>query len=188
MRTAAGHVDFFVNGGDKQPHCYKVYRSATQDSCAHRAALFYFYDSLQRNETTKKRLVSKACALNDDLTKIRFLDDRQGNQLGIDAFPNNVTQYPNIQCLTYESECARHFELNAITPSRKVLLNSNSIQAIVLSGGVMLFLLTIICIYNFVSSRRRRKAKTASDSNTLHTQTSRVTINSNSNRATNFRV
>ncbi|XP_018564369.1 lipase member H-A-like [Anoplophora glabripennis] len=52
---ATGHVDFYVNGGSLQPHCYKA---RYPPLCSHAAAGLYFAESIRRNS---KKFIGVEC-------------------------------------------------------------------------------------------------------------------------------
>ncbi|KAI1306034.1 Hepatic triacylglycerol lipase [Halotydeus destructor] len=86
MSVASGHVDFYPNGGDKQPPCVTLFRS--RNDCSHRRALYYFMVSLKNDTKIKLNLRSKQADSYEDFTKMRdstavSLDSI--NVMGIDA-------------------------------------------------------------------------------------------------------
>ncbi|KAI1305822.1 Endothelial lipase [Halotydeus destructor] len=56
MSIAVGHVDFYPNGGVRQPKCSAI--GSQSKGCHHKKALHYFVASLSANETTRDKLVA----------------------------------------------------------------------------------------------------------------------------------
>ncbi|KAI1306033.1 Phospholipase A1 [Halotydeus destructor] len=125
MSIAMGHVDFYPNGGDKQPSCATFLSETffrTRNDCSHRRALYYFMASLKNDTEIKVNLRSKHAesyeAFKSLSSFVSVLDENDSvNYMGIDA--RNVKAPPmahNAQFLKFGLNDDQEF---IPTPSRK---------------------------------------------------------------------
>ncbi|KAI1305837.1 Hepatic triacylglycerol lipase [Halotydeus destructor] len=93
MSIASGHVDFYPNGGDKQPSCTTLLSNTflrTRNDCSHRRALYYFMASLKNDTEIQLHLKSKHADSYDAFKKtshfLSILDEEESmNYMGIGA-------------------------------------------------------------------------------------------------------
>ncbi|KAI1306032.1 Pancreatic lipase-related protein 2 [Halotydeus destructor] len=125
MSIAMGHVDFYPNGGDKQPSCTTLLSETffrTRNDCSHRRALYYFMASLKNDTEIKVNLRSRHADSYEAFKRmssfVSVLDENDSvNYMGIGAL--NIKGPPmahNAQFLKFGLDEEQNF---IATPSRK---------------------------------------------------------------------